>query len=187
MNIDPVNVEAITFSIEILGRKMKAAWGKHNQMLAIEGVEHYADALDLLSKIRSAPKLSLGGEPSVVSYINPGLALQIQNPGLASQTVTMSKEQFIEMSTSVASTKAPVETPKEPGDDSVFMAMESLKEVVKEMVRRGHKNMDAVSAAVQELADSGSCPLLMRLGSNLSERLVATCNALRIPGTVAAG
>jgi hypothetical protein len=73
-----------------------------------------------------------------------------------------------------------------PDDDySAFSSLDSFKDIVKELVRRGHDTLEKVKAAAKDVQDSGCSPLLVRTGDKLNDRIVATATALKLMGTVA--
>lgn len=174
MNIDPVNIKSISFVADILGQRKTVSWDRG--VLSIEGVDHYADVLDLIGKLQSVGATVFSTDSGLVtkSAVLPPTTVVVSAPVVTQVVKTVVPP-------------APKEQPKTDDDDSVFSKMESIKDVVKEMTRRGHGDMASVITAVTELADSGMCPMLVRLGDQLPERLTAVCNTLRLPGSVTAG
>lgn len=62
-----------------------------------------------------------------------------------------------------------------------FATMENMTQVVAELQKQGCKNVEEISVRVNDLHDSGECPMLLRI-PNLANRIISTCTVLQIPG-----
>lgn len=171
---------------------LRVAWGETTGLMAIEGVK----SLDMFTEII---RVIHTPTPAVVAVIPPDATV---TPAKVEKLKTLVEEAKTARASEPAKAAPPpategvgrlveaakVEAPAstEEADYSAFSSMEQLKDVVKEVVKRGAKDFTAVKAAVQDIADSGMCPLLVRIGQNLDARLTSTCTALKLPGTAGA-
>lgn len=68
-------------------------------------------------------------------------------------------------------------------DYSSLATVDSFKDLVKALQLMGCSDFERVKSTAKEVQDSGSCPLLVRAGDLLDDRLLSACMALKIPGT----
>lgn len=131
-------------------------------------------------------------ETQMVGEAAPGTITVSSNGAVAVKSLPAAppaspKEDLTKLSAAEIDKKFPVPGPLPPsapvdGEDyAAFAAMDNLKEVVKELVRRGKGDYASILPEAQKIQDGGTCPMLTRIGATLPDRLLVTCSTLKSP------